>query len=399
MENINNTFLPISGVELAAASAGIYVKKRDDVVLIKLDDSSKVAARLTQNAFAAAPIHITKDHLHSNTKYLLINAGNANAGNGQLGLDAALQTCKVLAAKTGCNKENILPFSTGVIGETFPDEKIIQVLPDLLSQLSEKNWKDAASAIMTTDTKMKLVSKVVNLDGTDITITGMAKGAGMIKPNMATMLAYIATDADLSHAELEEAIDEAVNISFNRITVDGDTSTNDACVLISTAKQTFDKKNKENYSTFKKTLNELFIDLATAIIKDAEGATKFITIDVEECLNEYEAKTIAYSIAESPLVKTAFFASDPNWGRILAAIGKSNVDNIDVNKINIYLDDYCILNQGGKADTYDESIAHNIMQKKEILIRIEMARGEAETRVWTSDLSHDYVTINAEYRT
>lgn len=396
---MKSKFHSIDGLELAATSAGIYPNKRDDVVLIKLDDESKISVRLTQNAFAAAPVQITKKHLNSQVKYLLINAGNANAGNGQAGIDAALNTCKTLAKQANCSEENVLPFSTGVIGETFPTEKITQAIPNLLSQLSETNWREAAKAIMTTDTKMKLVSKIVDLDGITITITGMAKGAGMIKPNMATMLAYIATDADLSQAELDEAMDEAVNISFNRITVDGDTSTNDACVLISTAKHAFDKTNKENYLVLKEAINELYIELATAIIKDAEGATKFITVDVKDCIDVNEANKIAYSIAESPLVKTAFFASDPNWGRILAAIGKTNIKDIDIDRINIYLDDYCILKQGARIDTYDESIANQIMQKKEIIVCVEMLRGNASTRVWTSDLSHDYVTINAEYRT
>ena len=388
----------IRGIRLATHPAGIKKPGRDDLVLIEMAPGTQTAAVFTRNAFCAAPVQLAKAHLaHSSPRYLLINSGNANAGTGKKGRLAAEQCCAAVAAATECQLDEVLPFSTGVIGQPLPVAKITDAIPQLCQALDATNWDAASRAIMTTDTRPKLLSQQVEIQGELITITGFAKGAGMIHPNMATMLAYVATDATLAKSQVEACLREAVGLSFNRITVDGDTSTNDALVLMATCQTS--PLSTDDLGLFQEALNALCIDLAKAIVSDGEGATKLITIDVEGALDEKEAEQVAFAIAHSPLVKTAFFASDPNWGRILAAVGYAGVDRLDVDKIDIYLDEVCIVAQGGVADSYTEQQGQQVMAKPEITVRVLLHRGNHQVRVWTCDFSYDYVRINAEYRT
>ena len=401
--NLPSKLIPIDGVRLSATSAKIYDKDRDDVALIELSEGTISSAVFTKNKFCAAPVLIAKQNLNKiSPRYFLINAGNANAGTGETGLYNAEQTCKALSSLVNRDSSEILPFSTGVIGEDLPVDKIEQVLPDLLNNLSDNSWLKSAQAIMTTDTIPKAVSKQISISGKPISITGIAKGSGMIKPNMATMLSFIATDANVSKSVLDKILALAVNKSFNRITVDGDTSTNDACVLVATGKAgnaIIEEQNSEEYIELENAIVSICQNLAQAIIRDGEGASKFISIHVNKGDSEEECLTVAYKIAESPLVKTAFTASDPNWGRILAAVGNAGIEDLDISQINIFLDDICIVEKGCRSKSYTEEYGKKIMMQDEIALSVELNRGKSNETVWTTDLSHEYITINAEYRT
>lgn len=401
--NVPSNILPISGIRLSAGCAGIYARKRDDVILLDLSEGSVVTGVFTRNLFCAAPVILSKKHLETDSpRYFLINAGNANAGTGAQGLSNSLRTCEALAEIGKCHVEQVLPFSTGVIGEPLPVEKIINTLPELYANLSPEKWLLAAQAIMTTDTIPKAISRKLIIDDKEITITGIAKGAGMIKPDMATMLSFIATDANIERETLNKLLKGAVNKSFNRITIDGDTSTNDASMLIATGKANNVKVSAENeaaYSLFADTLTEVCCYLAQAIIRDGEGATKFIEIEVYGGKFQKDCLSVAYQIAESPLVKTAFTASDPNWGRILASVGCARVDGLDISKINIWLDDVCIVEGGQRANSYTEAAGKEKMLQSEIKLSVCLGMGNIKETIWTTDLSHEYIRINAEYRT
>ncbi len=394
---------PVAGFGLGVASAGIKKPGRLDLVVMQVTAHSAVAAVFTRNAFCAAPVQLAKRHLAASaTRYLLINTGNANAGTGAAGLHNARVTCEQLAQLTQTDPQAILPFSTGVIGEPLPVEKLCSALPTALADLSEDNWLKAAQGIMTTDTRPKAASLQIDLEGRCVTITGISKGAGMIKPNMATMLGYVATDAAVSVAALQVMIERAVNRSFNRITIDGDTSTNDSCILVATGCAQNSLIDSEQHPLFAKlyaAIEQIFIELAHAIIRDGEGATKFVAVDVCGGAIEAECLQVAYAVAESPLVKTALFASDPNWGRILAAIGRAGVDNLDVDLISVSINGVLIAERGGRSPQYTEQQGASAMAPEDITIAIQLGRGDAQTTVWTTDLSHEYVTINAEYRT
>jgi len=394
--------LAVEGIRLGVAAAGIRYPDRDDLLLIEMAEGSQCAAVFTRNAFCAAPVIVCREHLAiMSPRFLVINSGNANAGLGEAGLLASKQSCDAVANLMGCDTKAVLPFSTGVIGETFPTQILIDGLPAAKEALLADNWLPAAEAIMTTDTIAKGASELVSIDGKNITITGIAKGSGMIRPDMATMLAYIATDANISSELLDLALRAAVDDSFNRITVDGDTSTNDACVLIATAKAGNNKIqdiNSEQANMFFTAIARVAKHLSESIIRDAEGVTKLITIVVEQGKDTAECDVVAFTVAHSPLVKTAFFAGDPNWGRILAAVGRAGIDALDVDKIDIYLGDVCIVHQGGRDPAYTEEAGQAVMQQEMITVRICLARGDAVTSVQTSDLSYDYVRINAEYR-
>lgn len=399
MSKPENTIIPIKGLRLSTVDAKISKKDRDDLVLIEMAEGTQTAAMFTTNVFCAAPVTIAKAHLtKSSPRYLLINSGNANAGTGQSGLDAAMESCESVARQTGCDVNQVLPFSTGVIGELLPVDKIADVMQKLQAGLSEQAWPQTAEAIMTTDTISKSVSKQFEVNASKITITGIAKGSGMIRPNMATMLSFIATDANLNKVQLQNCLIKAVEHSFNRITVDGDTSTNDAVVLMATGQCNIEIENK-TLDDFQAALDEVCIYLARAIVRDGEGATKLINIVVENGASTDECNKVAYAIAHSPLVKTAFFASDPNWGRILAAVGYAGVDNLDIENIQLYLDAVCIVEKGGRAASYTEEQGRQVMANSEITIRVVLNRGNKTTTVWTCDFSYDYVKINAEYRT
>lgn len=389
---------PINGIRHAAVSAGIKVSGRLDVVLFELCEGATTAGVYTQNAFCAAPVTLTKKHMNeASPRYLLINTGNANAGTGTAGIASALECCAAVATQAGLKPEQVLPFSTGVIGEALPAKKIISIIPEALNLLGEELWLNAARGIMTTDTQPKAFSERIEVGGKSVTITGIAKGAGMIKPNMATMLGYIFTDAKIEKNLLQDLLKQAVNKSFNRITVDGDTSTNDCCMLVATGKSGVDIT--ESDKDFIEALNRVFVSLAQGLIKDAEGATKFVNIRVEQGLTSAESLNVAYTVAESPLVKTALFASDPNWGRILAAVGRAGIENLDITAIEVYLGDVCIVQQGSVCESYTEAQGQAVMNQKDINITVKLGRGSEFEEVWTSDLSYDYVKINAEYRT
>ena len=391
----------IAGVRLGAAGAGIKRTDRDDVLLIELAPGSTCAAVFTRNAFCAAPVTVARTHLAHAPCWLLVNSGNANAGTGARGLEDARRTCLSLAGLTGGRWEQVLPFSTGVIGEYLPVDKIEAALPKALEALTESGWERAARAIMTTDTRPKIAFRSLNLEGHEVTLMGIAKGAGMIQPNMATMLAFIATDAKLSAETLQACLAEAADGSFNCITVDGDTSTNDACVLMATGQSGTPRidPNDVNYPLFAHAVQAVCDQLAEAIVRDGEGATKLIRIQVEQAASEAEARGVAKTIAHSPLVKTAFFASDPNWGRILAAVGRSDCPGLDIGKVAIWLDDVCIVEQGARAPAYTEAAGRAVMTRDDITVRVLLGRETATQRVLTCDLSYDYVRINAEYRT
>lgn len=392
----------VSGIELGIASAGINKADQPDLVLIRLAEETVTSAVYTQNAFCAAPVTVAKQHqTAANPAYLLINSGNANAGTGKAGLAVAQACCQAVAELTGGNSHSVLPFSTGVIGQLLPIDKIKNALPTAFNALSEDNWFAAANAIMTTDTVAKVVSKHVEIEGITITVTGMAKGSGMICPNMATLLSYIATDAAVEQSVLDKILVKAMAQSFNRITVDGDTSTNDACVLMATA-QAANKTITDFASDAAQTLYRVIVQvcqqLAHAVVRDGEGATKFIAIKVERGKDTEECRQVAYTIAHSPLVKTALFASDPNWGRILAAVGRAGISELDLTKVTIYLGDTCIVRAGEPDRKYTEEQGQHVMNQQEITITVDLDRGEQQETVWTCDFSYDYVKINAEYR-
>lgn len=395
--------LPVTGIRLATVSAGIKKVGRKDVVLVEMAEGTHTAAVYTQNAFCAAPVVLAKSHQQQQaTRYLLINAGNANAGTGEAGMQAATECCDAVAKLTKVDKAAVLPFSTGVIGQPLPVEKITAVLPEAVDALSTDNWFDAAHGIMTTDTIAKARSVQLVLNDKTVTITGMSKGSGMIRPDMATMLAYIATDAAVSQAVLQTMLHKAMNQSFNRITVDGDTSTNDACVLMATGQAgntPIENITSDDGERLLIALTELCRYLAQAIVRDGEGATKFISIAVSQGQSQEECRQVAYTIAHSPLVKTALFASDANWGRILAAVGRSGLKDFDLTKVSIALGDVSIVEQGQPAKAYTEEQGQKVMNDAEITINVQLGRGQAEDWIWTCDFSYDYVKINAEYRT
>ncbi len=391
----------VSGIKLGSTNAGIKQTERDDLLVIEMAETATCAGVFTQNAFCAAPVYFAKEHLQKNPRWLLINSGNANAGTGEQGILDTGECCSALADMTDGEARQVLPFSTGVIGENLPVEKIAKALPQALHNLQESHWQQAALAIMTTDTFAKGVSLVIEIKGQLVTLTGISKGAGMIQPNMATMLGFVATDAKIGQSLLQQCLSEAVEQSFNRITVDGDTSTNDACILMASGKSTAPEitPNSDSYAVFSKAVLDVCKRLAELIVRDGEGATKLMRILVEQALDDKEAVRVGKTVAHSPLVKTAFFASDPNWGRILAAVGRSEIKQLDLQKIEIYLDDVCIVKHGGRAVSYTEALGQQVMDKEEITIRIVLGRGRAIQEVLTCDLSYDYVRINAEYRT
>lgn len=393
----------VPGFRLGTASAGIKTPGRPDLVVMEMAPGSSVAGVFTRNAFCAAPVQLAKQHLGQiAARYFVINTGNANAGTGEQGLAASQTSCAALAELGGCTAEQVLPFSTGVIGEPLPVDKIIATLPAAVANLFADGWEQAASGIMTTDTRPKGASRQFKLADEVVTVTGIAKGAGMIKPNMATMLGYIATDASVPADILDKVLTDAVNHSFNRITIDGDTSTNDACMLVATghnAAAVITEPDGELYELLTTSITEVCIELAQGLVRDGEGASKFVSVVVDGGNTEQESLAVAYTIAESPLVKTALFASDPNWGRLLAAIGRAGIEQLDVNGVDVYLNDVLIANQGCRAASYSEQQGSDAMAKEEIVITVKLNRGNQSATVWTSDLSHEYVRINAEYRT
>ena len=393
---------PVAGFKLGTTSAGIKTVGRKDLVVMALAPDSTVAAVFTQNAFCAAPVLVSRQHLSTHTpRYLLINTGNANAGTGEQGLLDAQRSCDSLAELQGVSAQQVLPFSTGVIGEPMPMQTLLTALPAAVEALDENAWVDAAEGILTTDTRAKGASLQYQPNAASaelITITGISKGSGMIKPNMATMLGFVATDAEIDAELLHHALQRVVNKSFNRITVDSDTSTNDSLVLVATGASgiTIDECNFEQFVT---QLEQVFIELAQAIIRDGEGATKFVTVEVDGALDSAEALKVAYTVAESPLVKTALAASDANWGRILAAVGRAGVENLDVSRVSVSLNQVLIVEAGGRAASYTEAAGEQAMAAEDISIHISLNRGTVEETVWTTDLTYEYVRINAEYRT
>lgn len=396
----------VDGVTLGIAEAGIRKAGRKDLLVMRLEEGARVAAVFTQNRFCAAPVIVGREHLAESAsgrpiRALVINTGNANAGTGKEGIAAARATCEALANLLDCAPSQILPFSTGVIMEPLPVERISAGLPQCLAKLEASNWAGAAEAIMTTDTVPKAASGRFRVGAAEITVTGIVKGAGMIRPNMATMLGFVATDARVSAGLVQDAVRCAAERSFNCITVDGDTSTNDSFVLIATGRtdmsEITDAQSRE-YHAFRDAVTEIAVKLAQAIIRDGEGATKFITVRVEGGRDEAECRKVAYAVAHSPLVKTAFFASDPNLGRILAAVGYAGVDDLDQGKVDLYLGDVLVAKGGGRHAGYEEAHGQRVMKESEITVRVVLARGAACAQVWTCDLSHDYVSINADYR-
>ena len=391
----------IPGIKLSALASGIRYKDRLDLVLIEIPEEATLAGVFTRNAFCAAPVKIAREHLaDADTRYFLINTGNANAGTGAEGEKMALRCCQWLAEEAGVRASQVLPFSTGVIGEALPADKIHAAIPELYAALAPDNWMPAATGIMTTDTHPKFRTRLLKLAGQDFRISGIAKGAGMIKPNMATMLAFVFSDIRVEVATLERQLKDVVSQSFNRITVDGDTSTNDACMLVASGKGiVFEELQAADQELYLAAARELFQDLAMDLIRDAEGGTKFITVNVTGGRNGQECLAVAYALAESPLVKTALFASDPNWGRILAAVGRAEVEHLDVSGVSIRLGKLSLIENGELSASYSERQGKQQVDKTDIEISVELGRGSHAETVWTSDLSHDYVRINAEYRT
>ena len=394
---------PVAGLELGTARAGIRKPGRRDLLVVRLAAGARAAGVLTRNRFCAAPVIVCREHLAASAgaiRALVVNTGCANAGTGAQGLASARQTCVDLAGFLGCEPGAILPFSTGVILEHLPLERLVAGLPAALDDLAANNWAQAAEAIMTTDTVPKAASRQATIGGAQVSVTGIAKGAGMIRPNMATMLGFVATDAAIAPALLQRWVREAADESFNRITVDGDTSTNDSFVLVATGAGALRVEDEASPAAaeLRALITAVARDLATAIVRDGEGATKFITVRIEGARSEPEAAAVAYAIAHSPLVKTAFFASDPNLGRILAAIGYAGVDDLEVDGIDLYLDDVHVATAGGRHPDYREEDGQRVMKQAEITVRAVLGRGSAATTVWTCDLSHDYVSINADYR-
>lgn len=397
---------PVPGVRLGVAEAGVRKANRRDLTVLELAEGSRVAGVFTRNRFCAAPVHLCRDHLqHGNIRALLINTGVANAGTGEQGMRDAKACCEALATVIGVASEQILPFSTGVILEPLPVDRIAKGLPAAVANLRSEGWHDAAHAIMTTDTVAKAASRRIEIDGVAVTLTGISKGAGMIKPNMATMLGFVATDAKIAQALLDALVVEAADLSFNSITVDGDTSTNDSFIVIATGRAEHAEivdAHSAAYETLRAALVDISVELAQAIVRDGEGATKFMTVAVEGGRDRDECRKIAYAIAHSPLVKTAFFASDPNLGRILAAIGYAGVDDLDTAALSVWLESsdesVLVAEKGGRAGSYREEAGARVMQGAEITIRVGLARGDAAATVWTCDFSYEYVKINADYR-
>jgi glutamate N-acetyltransferase/amino-acid N-acetyltransferase len=397
---------PVNGLDIGFAEAGIKKPNRKDVLLMKLAEGATVAGVFTKNRFCAAPVQVSKANLAAVSaggkpiRALVVNTGNANAATGEPGLANARTTCEEVARLLGIDAQQVLPFSTGVILEQLPVQKIVAALPAAISNLKQDNWFNAAEAIMTTDTQPKAASLTTTIGGHSVTFTGISKGAGMIKPNMATMLGYVAFDARVAQPVLDELVRYAADRSFNCITIDGDTSTNDSFIMMATGAGplTVDSTDSPDYIALRDAVTGISTHLAQQIIRDGEGATKFMTISVEQGRDMDECRKIAYSIAHSPLVKTAFFASDPNLGRILAAIGYAGVDDLDTTKLDLYLDDVLVAKAGGRNPDYKEEDGQRVMKKAEILVRVELGRGDANATVWTCDLSHDYVSINADYR-
>ena len=393
---------PVPGFRLGTACAGIKSADRPDLVVMELAAGSVCSAVFTRNAFCAAPVSVAREHVkNTSPEYLLVNTGNANAGTGDEGVRDALQCCSELAELAGCSAAAVVPFSTGVIGEPLPVDRIRSALPAAMEDLAEDGWAAAATGILTTDTRPKGASRQIEIDGQVVTVTGIAKGAGMIRPDMATMLAFIATDARVDANSLQACLSMVVGKSFNRITVDGDTSTNDACVLVATGKCTLSEVSTGDayYRIFSDAVTEVCVELAQAIVRDGEGATRFVTVSVEGGLDTDECLLVAYTVAHSPLVKTALFAGDPNWGRILAAVGRAGIEDLGLQDVEIYLDDVCIVRDGGRASDYTEAAGQQVMEQPELTIRVVLGRGDYSEQVWTCDLSYDYVRINAEYRT
>jgi glutamate N-acetyltransferase/amino-acid N-acetyltransferase len=402
---ISSDLKAVPGIELGHAEAGIRKADRKDLLVMRLADSATVSGVFTRNRFCAAPVQVCKEHLSKRAagkpiRALVVNTGNANAGTGESGLANANATCAALASLLGCEPSQILPFSTGVILEPLPVDRLKAGLPKAIANLRADNWFNAAQAIMTTDTQPKAASRQVVINGHTVTLTGISKGAGMIKPNMATMLGYVATDAQVAQPVLDQMLKYVADRSFNCITIDGDTSTNDSFMLIATGTSAVNVMSVDSaeYKQLLDAVLDLSQFLAQAIVRDGEGATKFITVTVEDGKDAEECRKIAYSIAHSPLVKTAFFASDPNLGRILAAIGYAGVDDLDVSKLNLYLDDVWVAKNGGRNPDYQEADGQRVMKQSEITVRVRLARGDATATVWTCDLSHEYVSINADYR-
>jgi glutamate N-acetyltransferase/amino-acid N-acetyltransferase len=396
--------LAVKGLQLGVAEAGIRKSGRKDLLLVTLADGAHIAGVFTQNRFCAAPVQVAKEHLASGVvpRALVVNTGNANAGTGKEGLARARLSCDEVARLLDCAARQVLPFSTGVIMEPLPVERILAGLPACIADLREDNWVRAAEAIMTTDSVPKARSRRVQLGGKSVCVTGIAKGAGMIRPDMATMLGFVATDAAVENVVLRHIVEYVAARSFNRVSVDGDTSTNDSLILIATGgagNEPIGRTDGPVFAALRDAVLEVCQWLAQAIVRDGEGATKFITVRVENGRDEAECNSVAYAIAHSPLVKTAFFASDPNLGRLLAAIGNAGIRDLDVGRVELYLDHVLVSTEGGRAPGYREEEARRVMQQNEIGVRVVLNRGAAATTVWTCDLSHDYVTINAEYRT
>ena len=390
--------LPVTGVHLSTTASGMRYKERDDLLLMVFDDGAKTTAVFTQNRYCAAPVIIAKKHITKsvNTKALLINAGNANAGTGKQGEIDALACCKRVAEKLDCAAEQVLPFSTGIIGMTLPMDKVLSGIDSVVEQQGKADWHAAAKTIMTTDTIAKAYSEQLEIDGNVITVTGIAKGSGMICPNMATMLSYIVTDANVSNEALQIMVSNAAQKSFNRITVDGDTSTNDALTL--TATGTASAQELQETEPLAEVINSVAIKLAQAIIRDGEGATKFVEINVSGGDSESDCATVAYTVAHSPLVKTALFASDPNWGRILAAVGRAPIDHLDIQSVNISVNGVAIIESGEPSSTYTEELGQQAFTQEDIVMDIVLGDSQECCCIWTNDLSHDYVSINADYR-
>jgi glutamate N-acetyltransferase/amino-acid N-acetyltransferase len=393
----------VAGLRLGVTMAGVRKAGRKDLVVVALDEGAAVAGVFTQNRFCAAPVQLCREHLDARIgiRALVINTGNANAGTGADGLARARQTCAALASQLGIDARQVLPFSTGVIMETLPVDRVVAGLPAAVAALRPDAWLEAAEGIMTTDTLPKAASKQVTIGGRTVTVTGIAKGAGMIRPNMATMLGFVATDAVIDPGLLQGLVREAADQSFNRITIDGDTSTNDSFVLIATQRAghpPITQLESAEGAALREAVFAVSRQLAQAIVRDGEGATKFITVRVDGGRNKQECRLAAYAIAHSPLVKTAFFASDPNLGRILAAVGYAGIDDLDQGLIDLFLDDVHVVVRGGRHPAYQEADGQRVMKQSEITVRVDLHRGPAHATVWTCDLSHDYVSINADYR-
>jgi glutamate N-acetyltransferase/amino-acid N-acetyltransferase len=396
------SLLPVSGLRLGTAAAGIRKVGRSDLLVISLPEGASVAGVFTRNRFCAAPVQIAKSHLAAGSiAALVVNTGCANAGTGDSGIRAARDTCKGVASHLGIKLEQVLPFSTGVIMEPLPVARILAALPLCISSLSEGNWLAAAQSIMTTDTVPKAASRAAHVGGRSLTVTGIAKGSGMIRPDMATMLAFVATDAKVSPALLQSIATYAGDRSFNAVTVDGDMSTNDSFILMATGREGAPEISGSEAPEFRVLLDAVVAvctELAQALVRDGEGATKFITVKVDGGMSETECRRVAYAIAHSPLVKTAFFASDPNLGRILAAIGYAGIDDLSVDRVDVYLDELLVAQHGSRADSYREEDGQRIMKQPEITVRVALNRGSSSASIWTCDLSHQYVSINADYR-